>query len=269
MHSPKRAVASFVKVCGDLAMTAISRADAQKFRDHWAARIMREGLDRGSANKDIGHLSDLFRTWAEYHALELPNPFAKLRFKGATSRTKGVPFSAAFIRDMLLAPVALAGMNDEARDVLLVMVNTGARPSEILGCAPEAFAVAADVPHLDIARQVARVLKTQTAPRQIPLLGVSLAAAKRIAARGGISRYRDKADSWSAAVNKYLAENGLRETDDHSAYSLRHSVEDRMTEAGIDDRIRAELMGHKYERPDYGRGGSLEVRAKALALIAL
>ena len=60
-----------------------------------------------------------------------------------------------------------------------------------------------------------------------------------------------------------------RETPKHTAYSLRHSFEDRMAEAAIDDRIRAELMGHKYARPDYGRGGSLETRQKAIERIAL
>ncbi|WP_167620075.1 tyrosine-type recombinase/integrase [Paracoccus ravus] len=264
-----RAVANFVKVCGDLPMKEISRANAQAYREAWAARIKAGEVGPNSANKDIGTISDLFRTWAEYHALELPNPFAKLRFKGVKTKTKGVPFSVQFIRDKLLRPGALARMNDEARDVLLIMVNTGARPSEIVGLTAEGFALGANVPHIDISKQAGRVLKTQTSPRQIPLLGVSLEAARRIVARGGIARYRDRADTWSAVVNKFLSENGLRETPEHSAYSLRHSFEDRLTEAGVDDRIRAELMGHKYERPDYGRGGSLELRRKALALIAL
>lgn len=268
-----RAVANFVKVNGDLAILEIRRTEAQKLRDWWAKRIEVEGVTRESANKDFGHLSDLFRAWSEYHQIAAENPFAKLRFKKqGGGKTVGVPFSDAFIRDNLLKAGALDGLNVEARDILLVMVNTGARPSEIMGCAPGAFQTVAPVPHLDIGRQIERVLKTESSPRQIPLLGVSLEAAKRIAARGGIARYADKANSWSAAVNKFLVENGLRETvegRDTTAYSLRHSFEDRMTEAGVDDRIRAELMGHKYERPDYGRGGSLEVRAKALALIAL
>lgn len=264
-----RAVATFVKLNGDLPMREVGREHAQRLRDHWAERISKEGLDKSSANKDIGHLSDLFRSWTEYHALELTNPFAKLRFKGKTTKTKGRPFSEDFIRDRLLADGALDGLNEEARDVLLVMVNTGARPSEILGCASDAWQLSADVPHLDVSRQIPRVLKTEMAPRQIPLLGVSLQAARRIARRGGITRYVDNADTWSAAVNKYLTENQLRETPQHTAYSLRHSFEDRMIEAGVDERIRVELMGHKYGRPDYGRGGSLEVRARALALIAL
>lgn len=265
----ERAVATFIGLNGDLAMTEIGRDHAHRLRDHWAARIAEEGLDRGSANKDIGALSDLFRSWSDYHALDLPNPFERLRFKGRKARTTGLIFSEEFIRDRLLAPGALDGLNEEARDVLLVMINTGARPSEILGCPLDAWQLAATVPHLDIARTTGRVLKTEMAPRQIPLLGVSLAAAGRIAARQGVSKYRDKSDGWSATVNKYLAENGLRQTPKHTAYCLRHAFEDRMTEAGIDDRIRAELMGHKYARPDYGRGGSLETRRKAIAQIAL
>ena len=237
-------------------------------RDHWSARINREGVNRESANKDFGHLSDLFRSWVDYHQIEAPNPFAKLRFKTAAGKTKGVPFSNDWIRGKLLAPGALDKMNAEARDVLLVMVNTGARSSEIIGCSLASFQLSGGVPFLDIGQQIERVLKTESSPRQIPLLGVSLEAARRIVARGGIKRYADKANSWSAAVSKFLAENGLRETDEHSAYSLRHSFEDRMTEAGVDDRIRAELMGHKYERPDYGRGGSLDLRRRLLEPIS-
>lgn len=188
----ERAVATFIRLNGDLAMRDVSRFHAQAVRDHWAERITSEGVDKGSANKDIGHLSDLFRSWAEYHQIDMPNPFDKLRFRGRRTKTVGLTFSDDFIRNALLADGALDGLNEEARDVLLVMVNTGARPSEILGCALEAFQVAAKIPHLDIGRQVERVLKTETAPRQIPLLGVSLNAARRIARRGGISRYLDK-----------------------------------------------------------------------------
>lgn len=260
----KRAIKNFTEICGDLPVAEIKRPDAQKFRESLAERVD-QGLLRESANKEIGYLSDLFRSWVEYHSLDVPNPFEKLRFKLKKRKTTGLPFSDDWIRNKLLAAGALDGMNAEARDVLLIMVNTGARPSEILSCD---FVSDADVPYLDIAETTDRERKTTNSVRQIPLLGVSLDAAKRIVQRGGISQYRDKNDAWSATVNKYLTENGLRETPKHSAYSLRHSFEDRMTEAGVDDRIRAELMGHGYDRPDYGRGGSLEVRRKALEPIS-
>ena len=37
----------------------------------------------------------------------------------------------------------------------------------------------------------------------------------------------------------------------------------------LTDRVRADILGHKYERPRYGDGGALGGRRDALALIAL
>jgi integrase len=70
-------------------------------------------------------------------------------------------------------------------------------------------------------------------------------------------------------VNKFLANNGLKETPDHTAYSLRHYVEDMLLSVGVDDRVRADILGHKYQRPVYGFGGGLPMRRDALAKIAL
>ncbi|MFQ8434076.1 hypothetical protein [Amaricoccus sp. W119] len=61
----------------------------------------------------------------------------------------------------------------------------------------------------------------------------------------------------------------MMESPKHVVYSLRHSFEDRMLEAGIDDRIRADVMGHAYERPRYGVGGRLATIAGHLSEIAL
>ena len=61
----------------------------------------------------------------------------------------------------------------------------------------------------------------------------------------------------------------LKETSRHTAYSIRHYVEDALLAAQVDDRIRADIMGHKYNRPIYGEGGGLLGRRDALAKIAL
>lgn len=113
-----------------------------------------------------------------------------------------------------------------------------------------------------------RELKVLHARRDVPLIGVSLEAARRIVARGGILRYKDKASSWSALVNKYMTNNNLRETPRHTAYSLRYYVEDALLAAGVDDRVRADILGHKYNRPNYGDGGGLAGRRAALSKIA-
>jgi site-specific recombinase XerD len=263
-----RAVRDFVEVVGaDKALDEITREDALTFRRWWRDRIEGKGMDANSGNKDFQHLSDLFRTVTEMKGLGLDNPFGGLRFKQQGNR-ETFPFSVGWIRDTLLAPGALDGMGQEARDVLLVMVNTGARPSEIVGARAEDFALAEPVPHLRIRAHDGRSLKTDHSRRDLPLAGVSLDAARRLAKAGGPRHYAGKNDLWSATVNKFLRLKGLRETPDHTAYSLRHSFESRLIAARVDERLRAELMGHKYGRPKYG-SVALEMLAGEVGRVAL
>lgn len=100
------------------------------------------------------------------------------------------------------------------------------------------------------------------AERKIPVLGTSLDALR--AFPEGFDRYRTNSASLSAAVNKFLKENGLKETDGHTMYGLRHAFEDRMLEARIDERIRRDLMGHALGRVRYGQGGHLPMWLIAL-----
>lgn len=263
----ERAVKNFTAVLAhDPQIAAITRADALEFRKWWSERV-EGGMAVGSANKDFGHLSEIIGTWAQLTDTAIQNPFARLRLDG---RDEGaIPaFSREWVLSRLLADGALAGLNPQARDVLLMMINTGLRPSEITDAPAEDFEVSAEIPFFRVAPH-GRELKVQHTRRDIPLLGVSLAAAKRLAVLGGVPRYRHNAGSWLAAVNKYLRGNGLMETPKHVAYSLRHYVENALLAAGVDDRIRADILGHKYHRPNYGDGGYLAGRREALERIAL
>lgn len=96
---------------------------------------------------------------------------------------------------------------------------------------------------------------------------MSLEAIKAMPA--GFPAYAQKSATLSATVNKFLAENKLLETDAHSMYSLRHAFEDRMLTAGIDERIRRDLLGHGLKRERYGKGGDMEHVHGLLAAIAL
>jgi integrase len=84
----------------------------------------------------------------------------------------------------------------------------------------------------------------------------------------GFPRYRDKSSNLSATLNKYLLQNGLRPTKDHTVYSLRHSFKDRLVGAEAPDSLIDSLMGHKTYKPKYGRGPSLELKLKYLQQIA-
>lgn len=109
-------------------------------------------------------------------------------------------------------------------------------------------------------------MKTEQSERDIPLVGVALMAMQ--AQPDGFPRYRDKAASLSAAVNKTLAENSLLPSQKHTAYSFRHTFEDRLTKVEAPEKLTAALMGHKFHRPRYGLGPTLEHKQEWLQRIA-
>ena len=176
-----------------------------------------------------------------------------------------MPFETEFIQKNLLAPGALDDLNQDARYVVYVVTETGMRPSEVVNLQEDAIRLDAKIPYVKI-QPDGRKLKTEDSEREIPLVGVALAA--MTLRPKGFPRYRDKSSSLSATVNKFLRVNGLRPTKDHSVYSLRHSFKDRLVAIEAPDSLIDSLMGHKTYKPKYGKGPSLELKLKFLQQIA-
>ncbi|MCB6179039.1 tyrosine-type recombinase/integrase [Rhodobacter sp. Har01] len=259
-----KAVRNLIEVIGDKRIDAISRDDMLDFRDWWAERMEKGDLTANSANKDLTHIGKVLKRVNELKRLGLDLPLGGLAFKQGDADQRP-PFSREWITTRLLAPGALSGLNTEARCILLGMINTGYRPSEGAALLPTHIQLDGTVPHILI-RPEGRQLKTRNAKRTIPLAGVSLQALREC--RNGFPRYRDK-PGLSATINKFLRENRLMESDDHVVYSLRHSFEDRLLAAGVDERIRRDLMGHALDRERYGSGASLEQAHEIVQRIAL
>jgi integrase len=198
------------------------------------------------------------------HRLNLPDIFKSLRLKGETDRQR-MPYDTNFIQNRLLAEGALAGLNEDARLVLYVVADTGLRPSEVVNLREDTIILDTSIPYVKVLPD-GRRLKTEDSRREIPLVGTALAAIRK--RPEGFPRYRDKSSNLSATLNKYLFENGLRPTKDHTVYSLRHSFKDRLVAAEAPDSLIDSLMGHKTYKPKYGRGPSLELKLKYLQQIA-
>lgn len=272
-----RAVNNFISIVSDKPMVEISRDDANKVFRHWLGRIAPKEGDgpatavANSGNRDIGNLRVLYDAYFKHMGdSERKNPFNGLSF--STKRKKSrPPIPTEWIKSRILAPGALDGLNEEARGILLIMVESGARPSEIANLDPEMIRLSHKVPHLSIEPREdpddPREIKTESSRRVVPLVGVALEAAKRH--KAGFPRYRNRENDLSAALNKFLRENKLFPSSRHTLYSFRHSFEDRMKNAGIEDELRRLLMGHTVERPKYGEGGSLEWRQGELNKIVL
>jgi integrase len=234
------------------------------FRQWWIERIAAEELTANSANKDLIHIGEVLKTVNTMKRLRLDLPLSGLSIKEGERRIRP-PFSTDWIRTRILADGALAGLNREARCILLGMVNTGYRPSEGAGLLPHHIRLDTNVPHIRIEPE-GRSLKSPRARRVIPLAGVSLKAFRECPE--GFPRYRNS-PSLSDTVNKYLRENNLLQTPEHSLYSLRHSFEDRMIAARVDDRIRRDLFGHRLSREHCGESASLEHMAELVQSFAL
>ena len=259
----KKAVKNFIDVVGDVELAKLTPDHMLDFRAWWLERI-RAGVTPNSANKDIIHLSDILRTVNRMKRLGLSLPLEGMTFKqGVKNQRKA--FSEKWIREQLLRPGAMAGLNTEARCIVLGMVNTGYRPSEGAALLPQHIILDVEYPHIKI-EAVGRVLKSQYAERTIPLAGISLEALREC--RDGFPRYRDNA-GLSDTVNKFLRENKLLESEEHTLYGLRHSFEDRLLDRDTDDRIRRDLMGHALDRQRYGEGASLEKLSGIVQAIAL
>lgn len=265
-RNPKtRAVENLVSVLGgDRPLTRITRGDALDFRTWWQDRILNEDVQIETANKDIGHLNKMLRTIERHHRIGIDPVFSQLRFEGAGTRSRAA-YEARFVAGKILVPGALDGLNEEAIGVIHLMAETGLRLSEAVNLTADTIDLAHDVPHVRV-RPIGRKMKTEQSARDIPLVGTALAAMLRHPA--GFPRYRDKAASLSALVNKALAARGLRPTPQHTLYSLRHTFEDRLTAVEAPEKLIAALMGHKYSRPKYGAGPSLEQKRHWLTRIA-
>ena len=137
--------------------------------------------------------------------------------------------------------------------------------SEAIALTRETIHLDADVPHISVLAD-GRELKTDESKRVIPLVGVALKAMRE--QPDGFPRYLDKADSLSALVNKAMDARGLRPEAGQSLYSLRHTFEDRLRAVDAPDKIIACLLGHKWSRPRYGVGPSLEHKRDWLDRIA-
>lgn len=265
----RRGVNNFIAVCGDLEMERITRDHALRLHTFWRDRILRENISADMATKTFSALRAVYRNhFDRLGEMHRQNPFDGLSFPDVATDGR-LPFTVDWIRARFLRGDALAGLNNEARAILLVLVETGCRPSEVCNLVPEAIQLEDDIPHIDIAPRRDREIKSKTSRRKLPLVGVALEAMRQHP--NGFPRYRDREDTLSATLMKYVRENGLRENDRQSVYSLRHSYVDRLRAAGIGDDLRRAITGHAVgdSHSGYGRGFGLEIMREAMASIAL
>ncbi|MEO0439175.1 MAG: DUF6538 domain-containing protein [Pseudomonadota bacterium] len=263
-------VSYFIDCIGDIPLTDITREYAQRFQRYWTERMLKpksgdKPVTPSTANRHLGNVRVLYTSYFKHIGEETrPNPFRNMFFKGKT-RVEVPAFEDDWVRTKILSPGALQGLRPDLQLAVYMLIETGCRPSEIINLQADDIALSDDVPHILIRPRRQREIKTESSIREIPLVGVSLEAAKR--AREGFPHYNDRNELFSASVMKAFKSRDFFPTPLHRVYSFRHSFEKRMQEANIDYGLRCLLMGHRTDRPAYGDGGSLAYRRDELMKI--
>lgn len=161
-----RAVNNFIARVGDLPMNEITRKHAQSFYQWWGERLKpnsgKPGLSPSSANRDLGNLRVLYRSYWTYEGeIEISNPFDKLGF--AKKQYKDIPaFSNEWVNSRILVRGAFGRLNQQAQLIVYTLIETGCRPSEIANLLAENIILDHEVPHLKIRSREDRQLKSRS-----------------------------------------------------------------------------------------------------------
>lgn len=254
----KKAIKNLIEVVGDKDITDLTNKDMVKLRDSWLQRISKEGIRSSSANKDFTHIKGVLDTVCAHEELDIdiPKLFRKIHLKDDNLSKRGV-YSNDFIQNNILKADCLKYLDDEFRNMLYLSIETGARPIELLNLdGSNDIHLDCDIPHIHIRPRRGYSLKTKQSERKIPLVGKALTAFNKYP--NGFVTYKGKPDQFSHFINSLFSQYGLKPTKNHTYYSLRHNFQDRLTAHEVKDRVQCQLMGHKFNRPRYGQGASLE-----------
>lgn len=272
----------------DKPVAAIGAPDAWLHHDFMKHRMQAGEIDPETANRDFGYMGGLMKRYCDSLKLPSGRPYSGIRlFDKHKKPRRKLELPEQWFRDVVFAPdPRFLKLNAEARDIVVIAAELGARQAEIHDAPPDAWRLDDPIPHLLVRNEAPEVLpdgrrvggreiKNVHSDRQAPLVGVALEAARRQRGRQD-SRYRGKR-AFSGTVNKFLRENGLfpDPPDPDAKYTIggsRHAFESRMKAAGVHSDDRGEMMGHSVKsernRQLYGDAMPLEVRQLIARLIA-
>jgi len=164
-------------------------------------------------------------------------------------------------------------IDDEKRRLVSLISDTGMRLAEAVGLLTSDIKLEDEIPHIKLMPHPWRSLKTKASKREIPLVGASLWAAKRIVALNNnyafptyTNESKCAANSASAALNKWLRP---RVPIGCVIHSFRHSLRDRLREVECPPDIADAIGGWSSSGvgEKYGSGHLLSSKVKYLSCI--
>lgn len=267
-NQTRSAFARVTAIIGNKPIAETSRDDAYAF----VKKLGAEGLASGSIRRRLNTARAVLNAYFTSKEIHRANPFANVTIpdEGDDEET-AVPYTGEEVVQVIKCAKAA---DDDARWVVAMVADTGARLGEIVGLALSDIKLDADTPHLVLKVHPWRTLKNKQSARLVPLVGCALWAAKRVKETAATDqtfafpRYnkgkKTASNSASGVLNKWLKSKpvGL----DHTIHELRHTMADRLRNVQCPADIRLRIGGWvvKGEGENYGDGYTLKVREEWL-----
>ena len=265
----RRSIGYLLEVSEDKAVDIYERKDANALREYLKGR----GLAKESIARNMSNVRAVINFVLREHGLSTNSAFSGV-YLGETEAPKKryVPT----IPELKTLQQLCRTQDDELRWIIGIILNTGMRLSEAVGLSKDDLCLGSDVPHLRVRPQPWRRLKTLSSERSIPLVGVSLWAAKRASEASEshfvFSKYCNEnnasSNSASAALNKWLKNNI---SDRLVVHSLRHSFRDRLRHAECPTDLIDQLGGWSDNKvgTKYGLGYDLNTMVKFMKKVSV
>ena len=264
----ERNIQSVVDVLSNRPLDEYSSSDAAAYRDY----LLKRGLTTNSVKRNFATIRFVINLAIQEHGLECRNAFSKVYLPDLDDAKKRKPIPLENIKEIQRECMSI---DDEARWLVALISDTGMRLSEAAGLHVDDIKLDCEIPHIDLTPHSWRGLKTRGSQRQIPLVGASLWAAKRVKESNAASPYAfprytsakgTNANSASAAINKWLKP---RVPEGCVVHSFRHSLRDRLRAVQCPSDMIDQIGGWSTAGvgQTYGEGYSLDASSKWLKSI--
>jgi integrase len=258
-----RAWALLMDITGDAMITDVRREHANTFVE----KLRKRGITAQTISNYVYQIKPVFDTAIREFELSILNPFESLTIVGKDIEKpqERLPYS----HDELTAIWRRCReVDDQRRWAISMLSDTGARQAEIVGLRKDDVLLGGPVPYILIRPNQNRRLKNPQSERKVPLVGEALWGAQRAMTSEGENLFpvfqpkrtgaEFNANTASTALNKWLKESRLAKAG-QGLHSFRHTLVDRLREAGVPKDVREQIGGWKSQglSESYGQGFSL------------
>lgn len=245
----------FTAIFGDLYLDELKHWHITQYRD----KLLAQGLHPNSIRKHNNILNAMINMAFKHLDIDRLSPFRGLKIRGEGENTRPIPPITPEKLEQVKA--RLIRLNTPASLVGLIQLNTGLRISEPTLARFEDLVLDHEIPHLWIRKNSLTDRKTKASIRAVPLVGISLDAAKELHVRAKrlgspwlLPQYAKEFGgcACSAILNKNLRPFEFR------SHMFRHAFIDRLKARNdIPLPLAESITGHGRGQTDFAVYGSV------------